>query len=77
MSAEPTPVTAPPTYETLKELWLDKAPTSGASERYDREVNFEAWARQHGILPTGLRCRCAWQGGAPYTSECPIHGSRP
>ena len=22
---------------------------------------------------TDWRCICAWQGGAPYTSECPLH----
>lgn len=53
MTYEPTPITAPPTYETLKALWLGHAPTAGASERYDREVNFEAWAHAHGIFPEG------------------------
>lgn len=74
--SEPTVHTAPPTYETLKALWLGSAPTCGATERYDREVNFEAWARSHGIYPSEMKCRCAWQGGAPYTSECPMHGGR-
>ena len=46
-----TPNTAAPTYETLKALWLGKAPTCGATERWDREVNFEIWAEEHGIFP--------------------------
>jgi hypothetical protein len=25
------------------------------------------------ITASEWRCCCAWQGGAPYTSQCPIH----
>lgn len=48
----PTAYTAPPTYETLRALWLGQVPTCGPTERYDREVNFEMWAQEHGIHPT-------------------------
>jgi hypothetical protein len=54
MTTEPTIYTAPPTYETLKAMWMKHAPTCGASERWDREVNFEIWAMEHGIYKEEL-----------------------
>lgn len=48
-----TPITAPPTFETLHALWMGAVPTAGPSEKHDREMNFRAWAADHDIIAVG------------------------
>lgn len=46
-----TDYTAPPTYEAVRDWWLGSSPTAGPSEKFDRKINFDRWAADHGLLP--------------------------
>lgn len=56
--------TDPPTYEQLRDLWMDNVPSAGPSEKFDREQNFQRWAARYGLTTGGLTMA--------YTSEFPI-----